>query len=296
MTVQVTAIQQAPSCILGEGPFWDAGAGRLLWVDIVGRQVHALDSKTGLTRQWATPKLVSAAVPARSGALMLAMQDGVYRFDPEQETLRLFCRADADPENRSNECRCDPQGRLWLGTMQNNIAPDGAPRPVTRFTGGLFVVGPDGRSRRLLGDIGVANTLAWSPEGERLHFADSRRKLIWRFRYDPEGPTLHDQEVFVEGGPGVPDGSAMDADGFLWNARWGAACLIRYAPDGRTDRIIDVPARQPSSCAFGGEDMKTLYVTTARHGLDAASAGPFDGRLLQLRVETPGLPLPVFAG
>lgn len=199
-------------------------------------------------------------------------------------------------ENRSNECRCDPQGRLWLGTMQNNIAPDGAPRPVTRFTGGLFVVGPDGRSRRLLGDIGVANTLAWSPEGERLYFADSRRKLIWRFRYDPEGPTLHDQEVFVEGGPGVPDGSAMDADGFLWNARWGAACLIRYAPDGRADRIIDVPARQPSSCAFGGEDMKTLYVTTARHGLDAASARPFDGRLLQLRVETPGLPLPVFAG
>src|SRR3989344_7142655 len=122
MTVQVTAIQQAPSCVLGEGPFWDAGAGRLLWVDIVGRQVHALESKTGLTRQWATPLLVSAAVPARSGALMLAMQDGIYRFDPAQETLRLFCRADADPENRANEGRCDPKGSRCRGAGQNHIA------------------------------------------------------------------------------------------------------------------------------------------------------------------------------
>lgn len=296
MTAQVTAVQQAPSCILGEGPFWDAGAGRLLWVDIVGRQVHALDPRTGLIQQWATPQLVSAAVPARSGALMLAMQNGVYRLDPEQETLRLFCRADADLENRSNECRCDPQGRLWLGTMQNNIAEDGASRPVTRFSGGLFVVEPDGRSRRMLSEVGIPNTLAWSPEGERLYFADSRRNLIWRFRYDPDGPRLHDREVFVEGGSGVPDGSAVDVDGFLWTARWGAGCLIRYAPDGRTDRIINVPARQPSSCAFGDEDLKTLYVTTAEHGLGAQSVGPFDGRLLQLRVETPGLPLPMFAG
>ena len=134
--------------------------------------------------------------------------------------------------------------------MHNNIAPDGAPRPVTRFTGGLSAMEPDGRSRRLLGDNGVAKTLAWSPEGERLYFADSRRKLIWRCRYEPEQPSLHDQEVFIEGGPGV-------ADGFLWIARWGADCLIRYAPDGRQLQLrVETPVcpsqSSPGECKTQG--------------------------------------------
>jgi len=173
-------------------------------------------------------------------------------------------------------------------------APRGESRPVTHPSGGLFVVDQQGRSRRLLSGVGIANTLAWSPDSQRLYFADSWRNVIWRFRYQPEGPALCNQEVFVEGGPGVPDGSSIDAEGCLWTARWGAGCLIRYAPDGRIDRVLSVPARQPSSCAFGGEDLQTLFVTTARHGLAKGAAGPADGRLLSLRVDVPGLPLPMF--
>jgi len=295
MDLKVTVVEDAPVCILGEGPFWSETSDRLLWVDIAGRRVHGYDPLTSRVTTWETPQLVSAAVPTARGDLMLALKDGVYRFSPDAGELDLFCRPDPDPQNRSNECRCDPQGRLWLGTMQNNIAPDGAPRPVTRFSGGLFVIGDDGRSQPMLSDIGIANTLAWSPDGERLYFADSRRNLIWRFRYEPEGPVLRDREVFVDGGPGVPDGSAIDADGFLWTARWGAGCLVRYAPDGRADRIVETPARQPSSCAFGGEDLRTLFVTTARHGLDG-QAGAYDGRLLSLQVARPGLPLQIFRG
>lgn len=178
--------------------------------------------------------------------------------------------------------------------MQNNIGPDGAPQPLTRFSGGLFVVERDGGSRRILSDIGIPNTLAWSPDGAWLYFADSRRNVIWRFAFEPDGPVLADRQVFVDGGPGVPDGSAMDADGFLWTARWGADCLMRYAPDGQVDQLVPLPTRLPSSCVFGDEDLSTLYVTTARHGLERA--GPSDGRLLSLRVETPGLPLPIFDG
>ncbi|ACG80049.1 gluconolactonase (plasmid) [Phenylobacterium zucineum HLK1] len=284
-----------PPCVLGEGPFWDEAGMRLLWVDIVARRVHAYGFRDQALTTWDTPSLVSAAIPTQAGDLMLALQDGLYRFRPETGELRLFCRPDADPGNRSNECRCDPQGRLWLGTMQNNIAPDASPRPVTRSSGGLFVVDADGQSRRMLSNIGVANTLAWSPDGERLYFADSRRNLIWRFRYRPEGPMLLDQEVFVEGGPGVPDGSAMDTGGFLWTARWGAGCVMRYAPDGRIDQIVQLPVRQPSSCAFGGPDRKTLFVTTARHGLQEP-AGPHEGCLFSLDVAAPGLPQPIFRG
>lgn len=294
MALSAKAVDGAPRCVLGEGPFWDGERKRLLWVDIVGRRVHALAPTSGEVTSFATPSAVSAAIPTEQGDLMVALQDGVYRAAPGGG-FHLFCRPDADPEHRSNECRCDPQGRLWLGTMQNNLGPDGEPQPVRRSTGGLFVVDRAGRSRRLLSGIGIPNTLAWSPDGERLYFADSRRNVIWRFRYEPAGPGLRDREVFVDGGPGVPDGSAMDAEGCLWTARWGASCVVRYAPDGRIDRIIDIPARQPSSCAFGGDDLSILYVTTASHGLGAA-AGPGDGRLFGVHVADPGIPLPIFKG
>ena len=294
MQAQVQVVENAPRCVLGEGPFWDSQSARLLFVDIVGQRVHALDPGRSV-ESWRTPQVVSAVVPDRRGGLILALQDGVYRFSPKSQDLQLFCRPDPNPANRSNEARCDPQGRLWLGTMQNNIGPAGEAQPVTSAGGGLFVIHADGRSQRLLSDISIANTLAWSPDGAHLFFADSRRNLIWRFRYEPEGPALRDQEVFVDGGPGVPDGSAMDADGFLWTARWGGGCIARYAPDGRLDALVEVPARQPSSCAFGDEDLRALYVTTARHGLKG-EAGETDGRLLRLRTPKPGLPLPAFGG
>lgn len=294
MARHVVVVDEAPAALLGEGPFWDAQESRLLWVDIVGRRVHAYSPGGGEVRSWETPLWVSAAIPTTRGDLILALQDGLYRFAPSTGELRLFSRPDLDPQNRSNECRCDPQGRLWLGTMQNNIAEDGSSRPVTGASGGLFVVDAKGGSARLLSDIGIANTLAWSPDGAQLYFADSRRNVIWRFRYEPEGPRLHARETFVDGGPGAPDGSAMDVDGHLWTARWGAGCIIRYAPDGRVDQIIEVPVRQPSSCVFGGPDLTTLFVTSARHGL--ATLGDADGRLLRLEEAGRGLPLPIFAG
>jgi sugar lactone lactonase YvrE len=284
----------APRAWLGEAPYWDAARERLWWVDIAGRQVHWRNARNGEVGGWETPAPVSAAVPSARGDVVLALADGLHRAEPARGTSAPYIRVDPRPGNRSNECRCDPQGRLWLGTMQNNLGPAGEPRPVTQASGGLFMVSAQGRVAPRLGRIGVANTLAWSPDGRWLYFADSRRRVIWRFPFHAPSGRLGAREVFVAGGPGVPDGSAVDELGALWTARWGGGCLIRYRPDGRIDQRVELPAQRPSSCAFGERDRRTLYVTTAWHGL--AQPGRADGRLFAVRLPVAGLPLTPFAG
>ena len=283
---------------LGEAPWWDAPTQALWWVDIVGRRVHRLDHATGEVRQWSVSMHVSAAVPCEGGGLMLAGPAGLARLDLGSGLETPFARPDPDAGNRSNECRTDPQGRIWLGTMRNNLAADGAAVAVDRSSGGLFRVEADGRSVRMLEGIGIANTLCWSPDGVRLYFADSLQGVIWSFRYDPEAPVLTDRRVFAapDAAAGAPDGSAIDAEGFLWNARWGGGRIVRFAPDGRVDRELAAPVRQPTCCAFGGPDLRTLYVTSARQELHGLAPDSPDGGLFALDVDVAGLPARRFAG
>jgi sugar lactone lactonase YvrE len=279
--------------ILGEGPFWSVDEQALYWVDIAGNRAWRLASD-GAIRSWVFDRPCAAVFPARSGGLVVALKDGLYRFDPDSGTLVVLARPDADPGNRSNETRCDPQGRIWLGTMHNNLGPDGEPLPIARASGGYWCVGTDGSAVKLMGEVGITNTLCWSPDGRRVYIADTLKDVIWSFAYDPEGPTLTDRRVFVEGGEGGPDGSAMDEEGCLWTARWGAGRVVRYTPDGRIDRTIELPARQPSSCAFGGADRRTLYVTSAT--LEMERPGELDGALFAVPVDVAGLPMTPFGG
>jgi sugar lactone lactonase YvrE len=280
--------------ILGEGPFWSAPEGALYWVDIAGFRAHRLDPADGTVRSWTFDGPCAAVIPAAGGGHVVALADGLYRFDAATGATAPFARPDPDPGNRSNETRCDPQGRIWLGTMHNNLGPRGEPLPITRSSGGLWCVAADGSATKVLGDIGITNTLCWSPDGTRLHFADTLKGVIWSFAYDPDGPRLSDRRVFVEGGPGGPDGSAMDEEGCLWTARWGGGRVVRYRPDGRVDRELMLPVVQPSSCAFGGPDRRTLYVTSAR--LELSEPGELDGALLAVPVDVAGLPMTPFAG
>ncbi len=279
---------------LGEGPFWSQAQGLLYWVDIPARRAHRLDPATGKGTSWVFDAPCAAIFPAAIGGLMVALKDGLYRFDPETGRTTPFARPDPDPDNRSNETRCDPQGRIWLGTMHDNIDAQGRPLPISRSSGGYWCVAPGGRATKIMGGVGITNTLCWSPDGARLYCADTMKGVIWSFAYHPEGPGLSDQKVFVQGGEGGPDGSAMDAEGCLWTARWGAGKVVRYSPDGRIDREIELPVTQPSSCAFGGPDLKTLYVTSARWEL--AAPGPLDGALFAVPVDVAGLPMTPFAG
>ena len=275
---------------LGEGPFWDAPTQALYWVNIAGKQ--ALRLMEGRLQVWQLPEHVSAFIPCESGDALVTLSSGVYRLDLVTEALTLLCVADPQPGNRGNEARCDAQGRLWLGTMQNNIGEHGEDLPITRRSGGLFRIDADGQVTPLLSGLGIPNTLLWNEEGSRVHFGDSMDGTLYQYAIQPDGQLEPAQVWFGPHTRGGPDGSAMDAEGYVWNARWDGSCLLRLTPDGEVDRIIELPVSRPTSCVFGGPDLTTLYITSAASPLDH----PLDGAVLAIEVDIPGKPCHRFAG
>jgi sugar lactone lactonase YvrE len=279
---------------LGEGPFWDARDQVLYWVDIVGRRAMRFEPATNDFRCWDTPSVCSVAIPTTRGDLIVALRDGVHRLDPDSGAITRFAQPDMDPLNRSNDARTDAHGRLWLGTMGNNIGEDGATIDLPPEAGGLYRVGADGHCHQALTGVGISNAIAFTPDGRRMTFSDTTKNVIWSFAVDHETGALSDRRVLLQGGPGHPDGAAMDEAGCLWNARWGASCVIRITPDGRIDRRLEVAARQPSCCAFGGPDRRTLYITSARQDLDQPIDA--DGALFEVELDVAGVPMARFAG
>ncbi|MEB0047664.1 MULTISPECIES: SMP-30/gluconolactonase/LRE family protein [unclassified Pseudomonas] len=279
---------------LGEGPFWDVPMQALYWVDIAGKQVLRLIGAN--VQIWQMPEHVSAFIPCERGDALVTMSSGVYRLDLDspglEPGLTLLCVADPQPANRPNEARCDGLGRLWLGTMQNNIGEYGDDLPVLQRSGGLFRIDPDARVTPLLRGLGIPNTLLWSDDGTTLYLADSLDATLYQHFIRTDGSLEPAHTWFGPHERGVPDGSAMDAEGYVWNARWDGSCLLRLAPDGQVDRVIELPVSRPTSCVFGGEDLKTLYITSAASPL----AHPLDGAVLSIEVDVPGKVCRRFAG
>lgn len=276
-------------CELGEGPHWHAAEQALYWVDILGRRIHrwrAAEAEHDVFDVAARP---SALAERADGRLMVASDLGLARFDVPPGRL---CPSDAiepyRPYNRSNDGKVGPDGAFWVGTM----AEDGV-----GTSGALYRVSAAGITRVLDG-IGIPNTLAWAPDGRTLYFADSAKATIWQMPFDPATGAVGERGVFVEVKDGAsPDGSAMDVDGCLWNAQWDGARVVRYTPAGRVDRVIELPVIRPTSCAFGGPDLRTLYITSARDGLTETELKRQPaGALLAVDVGVAGCPVPVFAG
>ena len=279
---------------LGEAPFWDAPGQTLYWVDIAARQALRLQGDN--VQIWQMPEHVSAFIPCASGDALVTLSSGVYRLDLDSPgldpRLTLLCVVDPQPGNRPNEARCDALGQLWLGTMQNNIGEQGQDLPVERRSGGLFRVQADGHVTPLLNGLGIPNTLLWSADATTLYFGDSLDATIYQYSVAADG-FLSPPEVWRGPHPrGGPDGSAMDADGFVWNARWDGSCLLRLAPNGQVDRVIELPVSRPTSCVFGGADLRTLFITSAA----SPANHPLDGALLSIRVDVPGVVCTRFAG
>jgi sugar lactone lactonase YvrE len=285
---------------LGEGPFWDDREGRLWWVDIPAHEVLSWSPGEPAPQRWPVPDFPSAIVGRERGGFLLAMRSGVYGWEPDSANLIVLATPDVErPDNRSNDAKCDPFGRFWLGTMQNNMHEDGSDRPMTASTGSLYCVLPDGRWRREVDGVGLANTLAWTDDGRTLLFADTKTGVISRYAMDEEG-RLTPKGVFSDTTslPGHCDGSTIDAEGFLWNCRFGGGRLIRFRPDGSVDREVGLPVTNPTSCCFGSSDLRTLYVTSARSGLseDQLRANPLEGAMLALEPGVEGTPSHRFAG
>lgn len=275
--------------LLGEGPLWDASRGRLYWFDIHNKTLFWWRPGNSEQGRWSLPLRGSAAALRDDGSLLLATEGGVGVLDVETGGFEVRAMADEPEANRSNDGGTDRQGRFWWGTMRDGAVAD---------AGSIYRLDPDWTIRRMIQPITIPNALAFSPDGATAYVAESDKGMIWSYAVDPASGELGERSLFARVTDGAPDGAAVDAEGYLWNAQWGAWRVVRYAPDGTIDRIVEMPVEQPSSCAFGGPDLKTLYITSAREDLSepALANQPLAGGLFALEVDVPGLPVQPFAG
>ncbi len=298
---------------LGEGPTWDPATGQLRWVDILGSRVHRFRPADGLLGpSLATGRHVGAAVPRAHGGLVLALAGGFAFIEPGTDPaeiadpraidasasapvvadIEITIPVEADrPENRMNDAKCDPAGRLWAGTMAY---------AETAGAGRLYRLDPDGRLTTMLEHVTISNGLGWSPDGRTMYYIDSGSGGVDAFRYDLSAGAIDERRQVVAIAPadGVPDGLTVDSEGALWVALWGGGAVHRYLPDGTLDQIVELPCRLVTSCAFGGDRLGELFITTATVGLTDAelAAQPGAGGVFSCRPGGLGLPATPFAG
>ena len=276
---------------LGEGPVWVAAEDRLYWFDIQGRRLNWLSPAEGEWGQFELPARSSVAVPHVGGGLVLVTEAGLASFDTRAGRFELRQPMTLEAGFRTNDGKIDLAGRLWWSTMDDNHG---------RRPGSLYRTDPDGRTHLVLEGVHIANTVSCSLDGAHMYLADSLLRRLWLFPIRADG-SLGERRQFasLETEPaGTFDGSAIDAEGYLWNAQWGASRIVRYAPDGRIDRIVATPVQQPSSCAFGGPGLATLYVTSAQENLPAEALldQPLAGHLFAFKPGVVGMRLPPFTG
>lgn len=290
-------------CWLGEGPCWDAKDQVLYWTDVPSRRLHRWGQEFGHD-SWEVPEMMTAIATRQSGGLLVAELHRLVFFDPDTGEIEPFAAPEAGkPSNRSNDGKCDRQGRFWYGTMLNNLAEDGSPIDIAESKGALYRVMPDGASKQMATGIGISNTFAWSPDDKAFYFADTFTG-IGVYDFDPARGEIANRRDFAMqtrdelSALGHPDGSTIDADGFLWNCRWDGGCVIRFAPDGSIDRVVEMPCRRVTSAIFGGPNLDTLYITTARYGLEEEDLAdqPLAGAVFAYDPGVKGLPDGVFAG
>ncbi|MEU6913606.1 SMP-30/gluconolactonase/LRE family protein [Streptomyces olindensis] len=268
---------------LGEGPTWDAAAGRLLWIDILGSRVHTYDPATGHRTLRRTEQHVGAVKPRAGGGLVLNLRDGVGLLDPDG-TFR-WLHHEPVPGRRANDAAVAPDGTLWAGTMRYDEAPGGG--TLSRVTG-------EGTVDVVLDDVAVSNGTGWSPDGRLMYYIDSPTRRVDVFDHADGRISGRRTLAEIEEGAGFPDGLTVDADGCVWVALWQGAAVRRYTPDGRLDRVVELPVPLVTACAFGGADLTDLYITTARTGLTEPPA--LAGSLFVVPGAGKGLAQPAFAG
>jgi sugar lactone lactonase YvrE len=275
---------------LGEGPLWHPLLQRLFWFDIPEGRIHwsnADGTETG-TRQLGM--IASAAAWIDETSLLIAAEDGLYTYDIASHAMTLATPLETDkPDNRSNDGRCDPWGRFWVGTMH---------RKAKAGEGALYIYDIASGLTCIRQGLTIPNSIAFAPDRRSAYFADSMTRQIIAFDLDPTTGNIIGERLFAsdEGEVFGPDGSVTDAEGCLWNARWGGSQIVRYLPDGRVDRIIDFPVEQMSCPAFGGADLDILFVTSAKERMSdkALLAQPLAGGIFAVRTDVRGVPEPRF--
>lgn len=268
---------------LGEGPCWDDTNNVLYWVDIMGKNLHKYDPATDTNETYHIGQLIGAAVPSKSGGLVLALENGFYKFYPDSEELKPITDPESHlPNNRFNDGKCDKAGRFWAGTM---------PMSGGGKVGALYCLDTDYEVKTVLKDVSLSNGIAWTPDHRTMYYIDTPTREVAAFDYDVETGSLSNKRVvitFTED-RGNPDGMTIDEEGMLWIAEWGGYQVGRWDPNtGKLLEALPIPAAQVTSCAFGGENLDTLYITTAAIGQENKPDQPFAGGLFSIKMNVKG--------
>ena len=277
---------------LGEGPVWDVQRERLIWVDITGRRVHRFDPLTGQDELRDVGEHVGAAVLRTAGGLVLAVRRGFALLDFETGQVETIAETEAEhPERRMNDGKCDSAGRFWAGSMTYSESGREA---------SLYCLHTDRRVTRVLMGVGLSNGLGWSPDDRLLYYIDTLAAGVDVFDYEPSSGQIRDRRRLIDVPrlAGFPDGMTVDAEGCLWVALWGGAAVRRYGPDGSLQSEVRLPARQVTSCTFGGLELGDLFITTAARGLTEQQLNeqPGAGGVFRCRPGVRGLPAQEYRG
>jgi sugar lactone lactonase YvrE len=277
---------------LGECPVWSVDEQALYWIDINAPSFNRFDPLTGANQTWPMPQSIGCFALRSRGGFVGALRDGIWIIGRDGKLERKIADAPYDPAyHRFNDGRADPHGRLWAGTMNEKR---------DAYTGQLYRFGPDLSLTAMIPDLMISNGLAWSPDRRTMYHADTVKREITAWDFDGESGAISNRRVmaqFIEERD-RPDGAAVDREGCYWSAFYSGGKVVRLSPAGERLSEYPLPAMCPTMCAFGGPDLKTLYVTSARQRREPEELSrlPQSGGIFAMRVDVPGLPEPKFAG
>jgi sugar lactone lactonase YvrE len=276
--------------LVGESPLWQPEHECLYWTDINGFKIHRYSFETREVKSWRFEVPVTTlSLTTDAEWLLVALGPRLILWSPARDTRMPFAQPELDwPHNRLNDGATDPNGIFWAGSMRNNVGEDGSDLDVEGRTGSLYRVNAHGETAVVDTGFGITNTVAWSPDRSTFYCGCSIQNVIYAYDYDGRDSSLSNRRVFVQGLPqGVPDGSAMDEEGCLWNARFFGGCILRISPAGKVVEEIRMPVSNVTNCGFGGHDLRTLFVTTA--SLHGGEAEELAGGLFTMRTDVRGM-------
>jgi sugar lactone lactonase YvrE len=273
----------------GEAPTWSADEQALYWCDVNRFLIHRLDAERRVSSWLFDEPVTALALTEDPARLLVALGSRLILWRPDDDGRREHGFRLADwPKARLNDGRAAPNGDFWIGGMGNNVGPNGEPGEPAPGLGVLYRVRPGGATSANKRGIGISNTVCWSPDRKTFYFGDTLQNTIWAYDYDEASGEISGERPFFAGFErGGPDGSAVDAQGRLWNCRFGGNCVVCVAPDGRVEQLLEMPVRNITACAFGGPDLATLHITTA--AMMTTDSDRLAGSLFAWRADVPGL-------